>query len=90
MGFTPICFTPSLKEVQAGSWLLGSRKVRLPSAFSLETREVMRWLRGMSLTSGDDPDDPFVVPHSRIHVEESFLNDIILHLLGLTIICLLF
>ena len=43
----------------------------------------------MSLSSGDGPDDPFVVPHSRIHVEESFLNDIILNLLGLTIICLL-
>ena len=42
----------------------------------------------MSLTSGDDPDDPFVVPHSRIHSEESFLNDIILNLLGLTIIYL--
>ena len=43
----------------------------------------------MRLSSGDDPDDPFVVPHSRIHCEESFLNDIILNLLGLTIICLL-
>ena len=42
----------------------------------------------MSLSSGDDLDDPFVVPHSRIHVEESFLNDIILNLLGLTIIYL--
>ena len=43
----------------------------------------------MSLSSGDGPDDPFVVPHSRIDCEESFLNDIILNLLGLTIICLL-
>ena len=42
----------------------------------------------MSLTSGDDPDDAFEVPHSRIQVEESFLNDIILNLLGLTIIYL--
>ena len=42
----------------------------------------------MSLTSGDDPDDPFVVPHPQIHVEESFLNGIILNLLGLTIIYL--
>ena len=42
----------------------------------------------MSLTSGDDPDDPFEILHSRIHCEESFLNDIILNLLGLTIICL--
>ena len=43
----------------------------------------------MRLSSGDSPDDPFVIPHSRIHYEESFLNDIILNLLGLTIICLL-
>ena len=34
----------------------------------------------MSLTSGDDPDDPFEILHSRIHCEESFLNDIILNL----------
>ena len=33
MGFTPICFTPGLKEVQADSRLLGSRKVRLPYFF---------------------------------------------------------
>jgi len=44
----------------------------------------------MRLSSGDDPGDPFVVTHSQIHYEESFLNDIILNLLGLTIICLLF
>ena len=43
----------------------------------------------MRLSSGDDPDDPFVIPHSRIHCEESFLNDIILNLLSLTIIYLL-
>ena len=43
----------------------------------------------MRLSSGDYPDDPFVTPHSRIHCEESFLNDIVLNLLGLTIICLL-
>ena len=43
----------------------------------------------MRLSSGDDLDDLFVGPHSRIHWEESFLNDIILNLLGLTIICLL-
>jgi len=42
----------------------------------------------MRLSSGDYPDDPFVTPHSRIHCEESFLNDIILNWLGLTIIYL--
>ena len=42
----------------------------------------------MRLSAGDDPDDPFVIMHSRIHCEESFLNDIILNLLGLTIIYL--
>ena len=42
----------------------------------------------MRLSSGDDPDDLFVGPHSRIHWEESFLNDIILNWLGLTIIYL--
>ena len=42
----------------------------------------------MSLSSGDDPDDPFVIPYSRIHCEESFPNNIILNLLGLTIIYL--
>ena len=36
----------------------------------------------MRLSSGDYPDDPFVIPHSRIHCEESFLNDIILNLTG--------
>ena len=48
----------------------------------------MRWLRSMRLSSGDDPADPFVVTHSQIHYEESFLKDIILNLLGLTIIYL--
>ena len=43
----------------------------------------------MRLSSGDDPDGLFVGPHSRIHAEESSLNDIVLNLLGLTIICLL-
>jgi hypothetical protein len=43
----------------------------------------------MRLSSRDYPDGPFVILHSRIHCEESFLNDIILNLLGLTIICLL-
>ena len=42
----------------------------------------------MRLSSADSPDDLFVVLHSRIHCEESFLNDIILNLLGLTIIYL--
>jgi len=42
----------------------------------------------MRLSSGDYPDGPFEIPHSRIHCEESFLNDIILNLLGLTIIYL--
>ena len=42
----------------------------------------------MRLSSGDSPDNLFVIPHSRIHCEESFLNDIILNLLGLTIIYL--
>ena len=36
----------------------------------------------MRLSSGDYPDDPFVILHSRIHCEESFLNDIILNLTG--------
>ena len=43
----------------------------------------------MRLSLGDYSDDPFEIPHSRIHCEDSFLNDIILNLLGLTIICLL-
>jgi len=43
----------------------------------------------MRLPSGDYPYDPFVILNSRIHCEESFLNDIVLNLLGLTIICLL-
>ena len=43
----------------------------------------------MRLSSGDYSGDPFVIPHSRIHAEESSLNDIVLNLLGLTIICLL-
>jgi len=43
----------------------------------------------MRLSSGDYPDDPLVILNSRIHCEESFLNDIVLNLLGLTIICLL-
>jgi len=43
----------------------------------------------MRLSSGDYPDDPFVIPHSLIHAEEISLNGIILNLLGLTIICLL-
>ena len=66
-------------------------KIWLPSAsvFSENQRVVMRWLRSMRLSSGDDPEDPFVVTHSQIHYEESFLNDIVLNLLGLTIICLL-
>ena len=43
----------------------------------------------MGLSFGDDPGDPCVKPHSRMHCEESFLkNDIILNLLDLTIICL--
>ena len=45
--------------------------------------------RSMGLFFGDDPGDPCVKPHSRMHCEESFLkNDIILNLLDLTIICL--
>ena len=43
----------------------------------------------MRLSSGDYTGDPFVIPYSRIHCEESFPNNIILNLLGLTIICLL-
>ena len=42
----------------------------------------------MRLSSGDYPDDPFVIPHSLIHAEEISLNGIILNLLGLTIIYL--
>jgi len=42
----------------------------------------------MRLSSGGYPDEPRVIPHSRIHCEESFLNGIILNLLGLTIVYL--
>ena len=42
----------------------------------------------MRLPSVDSFGDPCVVPHSLIHCEESFLKDIILNLLGLTIIYL--